>query len=329
MKNILLIATGGTIASKRTEAGLTPAITPEELLSSVPELASLANISTIQLFNLDSTNMSYTQWIQLAQCIQDNYESYDGFVIAHGTDTMAYGASALSYLIQNSPKPIVLTGAQRSIYERDSDARENLLDAFIYACDNNSCGVTVVFGGKVILGTRARKMRTRSYNAFSSVDFPEVAVIRGGKLYYYITDKEQGPVHFYDKMDTNVFVLKLIPGMDPGIFDYIADNYKALIIESFGVGGLPYYQTADFSDKIEILINRGIKVIMTTQVPHEGSDMEIYKVGFRIKKKYEILEAYNMTTETVVCKTMWALAHSKDDLEFRKLFQTSISKDLY
>ena len=329
MKNILLIATGGTIASKQTESGLTPAITPEELLSSVPELEKFANISTVQLFNLDSTNMTYTQWVQLACYIRDNYDLYDGFVIAHGTDTMAYGASALSYLIQNSPKPVVLTGAQRSIYERDSDARENLLDAFIYASDDGACGVTVVFGGKVILGTRARKMRTRSYNAFSSVDFPEIAVIRGGKLYYYITEREQGPAHFYDKMDTNVFVLKLIPGMDPGIFDYIADNYRALIIESFGVGGLPYYQTADFSDKIEVLINRGVKVIMTTQVPHEGSDMEIYKVGFRIKKKYEILEAYNMTTETVVCKTMWALAHSNDDTEFRKLFQTSVAKDLY
>lgn len=329
MKNILLIATGGTIASRQTETGLTPAITPEELINSVPELSDIAQISTVQLFNLDSTNMGYSQWIQLACYIRDNYANYDGFVIAHGTDTMAYGASALSYLIQCSPKPVVLTGAQRSIYERDTDARENLLDAFLYASDDGASGVTVVFDGKVILGTRARKMRTRSYNAFSSVDYPEVAVIRGGKLYYYISLKEPGPVRFYDKMDTNVFVLKLIPGMDPGIFDYIANHYKALIIESFGVGGLPYYQTADFADKIELLCNRGIKVIMTTQVPHEGSDMEIYKVGFRIKKKHEILEAYNMTTETVVCKTMWALAQARDDQEFRLLFQSSIAKDLY
>ena len=122
MKKILLLATGGTIASKPTASGgLAPAITSEELLSFVPELAKLCEIDAVQLFSLDSTNVGPEQWQQLVHAIRQNYDAYDGFVIAHGTDTMAYTAAALSYMIQNSAKPVVLTGSQKSIYNRDTD----------------------------------------------------------------------------------------------------------------------------------------------------------------------------------------------------------------
>ena len=131
MKKILLLATGGTIASKPTAAGgLAPAITSEELLSFVPELAKLCEIDAVQLFSLDSTNVGPEQWQQLVHAIRQNYDAYDGFVIAHGTDTMAYTAAALSYMIQNSAKPVVLTGSQKSIYNRDTDARNNLYRTF-------------------------------------------------------------------------------------------------------------------------------------------------------------------------------------------------------
>ena len=133
MKNILLIATGGTIASKKTERGLAPAISAEDLLQFVPELKDLCHIDTIQLFDLDSTNITPDHWLLMKDTIRENYDNYDGFVISHGTDTMAYSAAALSYLIQHSPKPIVLTGSQKSIYNRDTDARTNLSHAFQYA----------------------------------------------------------------------------------------------------------------------------------------------------------------------------------------------------
>ena len=297
-KKLLLIATGGTIASRPAEDGLTPEMTSEELLQCIPEVRSLCEIDTVQPFNLDSTNMRPQNWVELVKIIRDKYESYDGFVITHGTDTMAYAAATLYYLIQNSPKPVVLTGSQVSIYARDTDARENLRNAITYAADDDACGIHLVFDNKVICANRAQKTRTRSFNAFSSIDYPEVAVIRGGEVRYYIRESFPGPVRFYDALDSRVCVIKLIPGMAPGILDYVAEHAHAVV-----------------------------KVIFTTQVSHEGSDMELYRVGFRIKKKYELLEAYTMTTEAVVAKVEWALANSADDEEFRKLFLTPVGND--
>ena len=192
MKHILMIATGGTIASKATADGLTPQLTSKELLAEVPELEQLCRIDTVQLMNRDSTNINSRDWLQMAACVRAHYDAYDGFVLTHGTDTMAYTAAALSYLIQNNAKPVVITGSQKSIFNQDTDARENLRDAFFYACDDGACGVHVVFDHKVILGTRARKMRTKSYNAFSSIDYPETAILRGRQLVYYIQEHVDG-----------------------------------------------------------------------------------------------------------------------------------------
>ena len=220
-----MIATGGTIASKNSGAGLAPALTSRELLDCVPEIAQVCVADTVQPFNVDSTNVYFSHWLEIARIIRENYEKYDGFVVTHGTDTMAYTAAALSYLIQNSPKPIVLTGSQKSAYLRDTDARRNLADAFFYCVDDGASGVHIVFDGNVILGTRAKKTRTRSYNAFSSIDFPDIAVMRDGKPFYYIReDKPIGAPVFYSVMNPNVFVLKMIPGISPDIFDYLADH---------------------------------------------------------------------------------------------------------
>ncbi len=328
LKRLLMIATGGTIASKSSGQGLEPVLTTDEILQLVPEINRYGTLHALQLFNLDSTNMTPAHWIRLARTIRDHYDQYDGFVVTHGTDTMAYAVAAVSYLIQNSPKPVVFTGAQQSICQRDTDARSNLIGAVMTAADQDAWGVSLVFDNRVIIGTRARKMRTKSFNAFSSVDFPELAVIRSGRLIWYIREPRPQQVCFYDRLEPAVFVLKLIPGMDPGIFDYIAAHYRAVVIESFGVGGIPYYDSEEFSEKIEKLIGCGVKVIISTQVPHEGSDMEVYSVGFRIKKKYELLEAYDMTVETIVAKTMWALALTDDDEAFRRLFRTPVSRDV-
>ena len=225
MKKILLIATGGTIASKPTAGGLVPQITSEEILNYVPQVAQIAEIDTLQLFNLDSTNINWQHWLKIAECVEKHYAEYDGFVITHGTDTMAYTIAALSYLVQNSAKPIVMTGSQKSIYEEDTDARNNLTNAFLYAADEYAQGVKLVFDGKVIMGTRARKSRTKSYNAFSSIDYPEIAVIRDRRIIYFIEEsKPEGAVKFYHKLDPKVFVLKLTPGLDAGIFEYLKGN---------------------------------------------------------------------------------------------------------
>ena len=186
-KKILLLATGGTIACKPTSRGvLAPAISAGELLQFVPELEGLCQIDTLQLYDLDSTNIGPEHWCGMARAIRDRYDAYDGFVIAHGTDTMAYTAAALSYMIQNTAKPIVLTGSQKSIYNRDTDARNNLLHAFAYAVSAGAWGVQIVFDNLVILGTRARKVRSKSLNAFSSIDYPETAVFRDDRLIRFL-----------------------------------------------------------------------------------------------------------------------------------------------
>ena len=150
MKHILLITTGGTIASAESEDGLLPTLASEQLLEHVPEISNICRVSTVELYNLDSTNMRPEFWLEIARYIRKVYDDYDGFVITHGTDTMAYAAAMLYYLIQNNKKPIVLTGAQIPIEKRDTDARENLADAFRYATDDGACGVHIIFGDKII-----------------------------------------------------------------------------------------------------------------------------------------------------------------------------------
>lgn len=328
MKNILLIATGGTIASKPTENGLTPKLTSDELLTFVPELTNICVVDAVQRFSLDSTNVTARHWLAIAGEIERSYDAYDGFVITHGTDTMAYTAAVLSYLIRQSRKPIVLTGSQKSIYERDSDARSNLISAFIYAADEGASGVKIVFDHRVILGTRARKLRTKSYNAFSSINFPEIARIRGNKVYYYIEEKYTEQPIFSRSLNPNVFVLKLIPGIDLSLLHYIAEHYDALVIESFGVGGLPCYGDDECFHALSAFLETGKPIVMTTQVPHEGSDMEVYEVGQTVKERFDLIEAYDMTLEAIVAKLMWILARTKDRTTIQTLFYTPIAHDL-
>ncbi len=329
MKTILLIATGGTIASRPTGSGLAPQLLAQDILQCVPSLASVCRIDALQLMNIDSTNMSPACWLRLAQCVQSHYDAYDGFVITHGTDTMAYTASALSYLIQGSGKPIVLTGSQKSIYEQDTDARRNLFDAFLAAQDDALSGVFVVFDGRVICGTRARKMRTKSMNAFSSIDYPDVALLREGRILHYIREKKPSarPV-FYSRLDPRVFVLRLIPGMNPSILRLLVQEYGALVIESFGVGGLPCYEQEDFLSAVSVWSAAGKPLVITTQVPHEGSDLTVYEVGARAASNPGVLEAHTMTIESVVTKLMWILPQTKDLARIKRLFYTPVAHDL-
>lgn len=329
-KHILLLATGGTIASKKSENGLKPLLTPEELLSFVPDTKEFCQTDALQLLNLDSTNVAPAHWLLIADAIQQHYDYYDGFVICHGTDTMAYTAAALSYLIQNSAKPIVITGAQKPIDLEITDAKTNLSDSLRFASCDKAYGVVIVFDGKVIAGTRGKKERTKSYNAFSSINFPYIATIQDGHIIFYLDDKQQltRSVQFYRTLNSRVALLKLIPAMDSGVLDYMADHYDAVIIESFGVGGIPTYESGDFHKSIERLINSGKTVVMTTQVTNEGSNMSVYEVGKTIKKEFGLLEAYDMTLEATVTKLMWILGQTKEPEKIQELFHTTINRDM-
>lgn len=307
-KKILLIATGGTIASKRSETGLRPLLSSEEIIGYIPNVHEICEVDTLQIFSIDSTNMEPRHWKIMVETIEQEYDRYDGFVIAHGTDTMAYTAAALSYMIQNSPKPIVITGAQRSIDLEITDAKTNLLDSFLYASDDRSQGVQIVFDGKVIAGTRAKKVRSKSYNAFSSIDFPCLAVIQDLNIMRYIPMLPyEEEVHFYKEMNENIYLMKMIPGIQPKLLKMIFQNYDLIIVESFGVGGIPRSIAQEFYKLYQEYPDT--HVIMSTQVTHEGSDMTVYEVGQQIKEDCNFLESYDMTLESVIAKSMWILAN--------------------
>jgi L-asparaginase len=247
MKNILFIATGGTIASFQTENGLAPGISPDRIIEAVPAVQRFCRVDAITILNLDSTNMQPEHWLKMAGCIKSNYEKYDGFVIAHGTDTMAYTAAALSYLIQKPDKPVVVTGSQKPVGTDITDAPKNLIDSFYYCANCGHGGVFIVFDGKVIVGTRARKVKTHSYDAFDSINFPVFALTGDHRIVEYIAIQPlNGQPGFYSELNPKVFLLKLIPGMEPDILDYAGRFYDAIINRKLWLWRPPFQRKARF-----------------------------------------------------------------------------------
>ena len=330
MKKILLLSTGGTISSKNSGEGLVPSLEPEEMLRYVPEVKSFCDVATKQILNIDSSNIQPEDWLLISRTIREHYDLFDGFVITHGTDTMAYTASVLSYLIQNSIKPIVLTGSQKPIHEGGSDAQRNVVDAFWFCAQSSSGGVYLCFNGTVFVGTRASKVKSKSYDAFESINYPVAA---------YIHYKQPVPrinlgklpnkaVEFYDHLDPSVFLLKLIPGMEPEILEYVGQRYDAIVIEGYGMGGVPFADRRNFLEQVERLAARGKILTVATQVKTEGSDLSIYEIGIRTSRRVPLLQSMDMTVETVVTKLMWILSTTKHFKEVEKLFYTPVNDDI-
>lgn len=350
MKHILLIATGGTIASAEDGNGLSPALTGEELARSVPEIEGLCELDIVQPMNIDSTNMRPADWLRIAEVIRENYDAHDGFVILHGTDTMSYTAAALSYLIQDSPKPIVLTGSQQPMGNPFTDAKINLYQSLVYAVSDRSRDVSIVFGGYAIAGTRARKQRTMSFNAFNSINYPVLAYLRQDKIICSgsaavsagpaecdcagggaarAADGALDEPRFYTELNSRVCALKLTPGLTPDIFRLLKPDYDAVILETFGMGGVPERGAdgASYQEAIFDWVDSDRTVVMTTQVPEEGLDLGVYEVGRAYAEHPGILKGGDMTTEALVAKTMWALGQTRDADELQRLFYRPINHD--
>lgn len=309
MKKILFIATGGTIASEPSPEGLVPELSASELLSGValPE----AEIHAVQPFSLDSTNLVPEHWTQLAAIVRDGWQDFDGFVIAHGTDTMGYGAAALSCLIQHADKPVIFTGAQLPARTPGSDAERNLGDAFRCAV-MGSGGVWVCFNGRVINGRAARKVHTHDFDAYRGFTPEDEQTV--GEFCAGGSNPDGGTV-FYNRLNSSAAVLKLTPGISAEMVHDFGTHVNALVIEGFGMGGVP----EGLSGVIEQLISCNVRVIMTTQVHGGGCDLTVYEVG-RKALKAGAIPAEGMTTEYAVMRSMWALAYTYTAEDFRNLF---------
>jgi L-asparaginase len=326
MKKLLLLATGGTIASVESKEGLVPGLSAEELLQYFQHTSQPMDVTCSILMNRDSTNMQPEHWGKIAEAIAENYEKYDGFVITHGTDTLAYTSAALSYMLQGLQKPIVITGSQVPISFKKTDAKRNLSDALRFACEDIG-GVFVVFDSRVIIGTRAVKMRTKSYDAFESINHPYVAQIKDNHIHYYWKpDRLDQKLIVETSLCPDVFVLKLHPGTKPEIFDLIKPLYKGIIIESFGNGGVPFEERS-LLPKIKELTEAGLVILISTQCLEEGQDLYLYEVGRKVAQ-YNVLHSGDMNTEAIVPKLMWALGKTTNANEVKKLMETPLAWDL-
>lgn len=327
MKRILVLATGGTIASVEGNEGLVPGLSAEDLLRFIPkEASSDIKIDGQILMNIDSTNLQPEHWVKIAKAIYKEYDKYDGFVITHGTDTLAYTSSALSYMLQGLQKPVVLTGSQVPISFKKTDAKKNVTDALRFAREDIG-GVFIVFDGRVILGTRAVKMRTKSYDAFESINHPYVAYVTKNEVnYQWKPQAVSQTLTLKTDLCTDVFLMKLHPGTKPEIFDCLKDLYKGIIIESFGNGGLPF-EGRNLLEKVQELTEQGLAVVITTQCLEEGEDLLLYEVGRKVAQHPVILSG-DMNTEALVPKLMWALGQTDKLDQVKALIETPLAGDL-
>ena len=324
MKHILLIATGGTIASKDNGNGLTPSIDVNILLDYIPVIRQKCHVTGISIMNIDSSNMNTAYIAAISECIMKNYNDYDGFVITHGTDTCAYTAAALSYQLVNLSKPVILTGSQLPIDADGTDAVMNLTHAFIYSCEDIS-GVFLAFSDKLIKGTCAKKTKTKSFNAFESINYPVIATIQNNIVVYNSYAPENvitsgDGFHIETDMCNDIAVISLFPGMDYGILDYISSSCRGVIIQGFGIGGMP----DNITEHIRRLTANGVCVVVTTQCLYEGVNLDIYEVGRNLAKE-NVINGKNMTIENLTMKLMWSLAHFNNMADVKDFME----KELY
>jgi len=327
MKKILMLTTGGTIASVASEEGLTP-LGCDEILRHLGDNAGAFDLTVRELYTLDSTNIQPEEWKVIATEIFAGFALYDGIVVTHGTDTMAYTASMMTFMLENPPVPVVFTGSQVPISETLTDAVSNLRCAFAMAASGRA-GIFVAFDRKIILGCRAVKVKTTAFDAFESVNLPYAAIIdaKGLQLNEAVLPKITGEPRLDTDMDSDVFLLKLTPGSNPRIIDFLVDHgYRGIVIEAFGAGGIQFVRR-DFVAKLALAEKNGVSVVVVSQCLYESSDLNIYQVGQKALRQGAI-EGVDMTTESAVTKLMWILGNTRDPKAVRAFFERSVAGEI-
>ncbi len=323
-KKILIINTGGTLSSVMKENGMAPGLSTDDMLSELRMISGDADLAFDDFLSLDSANILPHDWVSLADKIAQEQAKYDGIVVIHGTDTLAYTSSMLSFMLSNITIPVVITGSQLSMKHPVADAMENCRLAIYMACEGYP-GVFVAFNRKVILGSRASKVRTLSFDAFESINYPCVAEVSslGLKVNEAAIPARHGIFKVKTDISESVGVIKMYPGIKSSVLSSIAKaRYKGVYIEAFGLGGMPF-RDDDFIGALKELIDAGVAVLVGTQCRYEGSNLNIYETGKRAKE-IGVMEAFDMTTEAAVTKLMWALGQTDDMDEVREYFKVSL-----
>lgn len=323
-RKILILNTGGTLSSVMKDNGLAPGLTTEDIQKDLCMVSGDIDLEMEDFMSVDSANVFPEDWASLAAKIADLRDKCDGIVVIHGTDTLAYTASMLSFMLQNIEIPVVVTGSQLSIANPVADAMENCRCA-IHMAASGRPGIFVAFNRKVILGCRASKVRSLSFDAFDSVNSPCCAEISslGMKFNPSAIPDRKGIFRLQNEYSDKVFALKLFPGIHRDVLRFLEESgYKGLYIEAFGIGGMPFLRH-DFTSAIGRLVESGMTVLVGTQCRYEGSNLRIYETG-RKALKSGVLEARDMTAEAAITKLMWVLGRTSDPKEIQDYFSLSL-----
>ena len=326
MKKILLLTTGGTISSIESSNGLIPTDSSKILMDALYD--SSLQIEYKNIMVLDSSNIQPEEWKIIAKEAFDAMENYDGIIITHGTDTMAYTSTMLSFMIQNPNKPIVFTGSQLPLAHPLTDAVLNLKSA-LEMVKTGKPGIYLAFDRKIMLGCRSVKVRTSAFTAFESINHKYIGKINSNGLWLRdeLIKKTNNKPKLVLDIETNVFLLKLTPTTNPDIIDLlISSGIKGIIIEAYGAGGISFVRR-DFISKIKNAVSANIPVVVCSQCLYESSNFHIYEVGNKAIENGAI-EALDMTTESAVCKLMYALGQTNDLNEVKKIFSKPIAGEI-
>ena len=325
-KHILLLTTGGTIASLPGGEGLEPqrsGVMEREL----EQLRTYYRITVKDVMCLDSSNIRPEEWQELARQIYSLRGGYDGIVVSHGTDTMAYTASAVTVMLPGIDLPVVFTGSQLPLADMLSDGPDNLRTAFAMAASGIP-GVFLAFDRKVMRGCRAVKVRASGFSAFKSINATYSAQVSnlGLTVNPQALPPKNGPARLWDKLCQDVFLLKLTPGLSPRIFDALVDmGYRGIVIEAFGLGGVNVLHQG--LQGIRRAVDAGISVVVTTQCLYDSANLEVYQVGNKLLE-LGVIQGRDMTSEAAMTKLMWALGQNMSPAEIRKFFATNLAGEI-
>lgn len=336
--NILLIYTGGTIGMvKDYDSGALKAFNFKKLSKNIPELTQLdCHIESISFKNpIDSSNINTRHWVEIASIIESNYDSHDGFVVLHGSDTMSYSASALSYMLENLAKPVIFTGSQLPIGDLRTDAKENLITSIqIAALQKNEKSVVqevgLYFEYKLYRGNRTTKINAEHFEAFASLNHPPL--VESGvhlKVYYeYLIPKKNKKKFFVHKsLDNNVAILKLFPGFNQSVLKSVLEtpNLKALVLETYGAGNAPTEPW--LMVELEKAIKNGLHIVNVTQCSGGSVIMGQYETSEQLRKM-QVINGKDITTEAAITKLMYLLGSNISPKTFKTIFETSLRGEM-